>query len=61
MPGGRSLFRAGLSLAPVAALVAAITYTNFHTRAPMAEAAQPAPAEFKLEKGDHICIIGNTL
>src|SRR3954469_5054487 len=63
MPGGRSLFRAGLALAPVAALVAALAYFGGAAPAPVAAAAQPAadPPPFKLEKGDHICIVGNTL
>ena len=61
MPGGRSLSRAGLLLAPVAALVAVFALTGGHTPTPVA-AADPAPLPpFKLEKGDHICIIGNTL
>src|SRR5262249_30558948 len=67
MPGGRSLFRAGLLLAPVAALVAAFTYFDAPPIAPQqAEAAPMAadpapPPPFKLEQGNHICIIGNTL
>ncbi len=66
MPGGRSLSRAGLLLVPVAALVVALAYFDSAPSTPQAEAAPPAadPAplpSLKLEKGDHICIIGNTL
>jgi putative heme-binding domain-containing protein len=65
MPGGRSLFRAGLALVPVAALAATFAYFTTAPTTPVAEAApaaDPPPlAELKLEKGDHICIIGNTL
>jgi hypothetical protein len=65
MPGGRSLSRAGLALLPVAALVVALAYFDSSANVPVAEAApaaDPAPnPEFKIEKGDHICIIGNTL
>src|SRR5689334_21714034 len=53
MPGGRSLFRAGLLLAPVAALVAALAYFGDSPAAPQVEAApvaaDPAPLPaFKL-------------
>jgi len=66
MPGGRSLFRAGLLLVPVAVLTAAITYTCGSPLPVASEAVKPAadPAPlpaFELKKGDHICIIGNTL
>ncbi|QJW92716.1 PVC-type heme-binding CxxCH protein [Frigoriglobus tundricola] len=61
MPGGRFLSRAGLVLVPVAVFVAAYAFLDSSTAAPRAEAAQPVPAPFTLEKGDHICIIGNTL
>src|SRR3954454_10748765 len=67
MPGGRSLSRAGLLLAPVALIVATI-FVEATPRAaeptaePAPRAAEPAPLPpFKLEKDDHICIIGNTL
>ncbi len=63
MPGGRTLRAGLLALVPAAALFA-IGYAGIHSPgAPEASAAQPAPAPaaFKLEKGDHICIIGNTL
>ncbi|MBA4189567.1 MAG: dehydrogenase [Planctomycetaceae bacterium] len=64
MPGGRFLTRASLLLAPVA-LVVAISYPGFRTpgllprEATAAEA--PSAAIVKLEKDDHICIVGNTL
>ncbi|HEX4612576.1 MAG TPA: PVC-type heme-binding CxxCH protein, partial [Urbifossiella sp.] len=57
MPGGR--FRITLALAvPLAALAAAAYFTH----RPDEAVAQPQPpASFRLERGDHICIIGNTL
>ncbi len=65
MPGGRSLLRAGFAFVPLAALVAVFALPHLQSDAPRAEAAQPAadlaPAAFELKKGDHICIIGNTL
>jgi putative heme-binding domain-containing protein len=60
MSGGR-IFRTGLlTLVPAAALLATF---YLHTPAPETAAAQPAKElpPFKLEKGDHICIVGNTL
>jgi putative heme-binding domain-containing protein len=64
MSGGKPLFRTGLRLAPVAALAAALAYISPAPPTSDAVAAQPAPADpkpFKLEKGDHVCIVGNTL
>ena len=63
MPGGRLLLRAGFTFVPLFALVALLLAGG--TPAPEVAAAQPAqpadaPAPFKLEKGDHICITGNT-
>jgi putative heme-binding domain-containing protein len=61
MPGGRT-FRTGLlTLVPAAALFVALVLRT--PDAPVAAAQQPAAPEwpFKLEKGDHICIVGNTL
>jgi putative heme-binding domain-containing protein len=55
MPGGR--LRPSLALAvPLAALAAAAYFAH----RPQPAAAQQAPA-FRLERGDHICLIGNTL
>jgi putative heme-binding domain-containing protein len=53
MPGGRSSLRTCLGIVP--ALVAAFTFLG------LSPSASAQPAAFKLEKGDHICIIGNTL
>jgi putative heme-binding domain-containing protein len=51
-----------LCLMPIAGFVAILGYADVPTPgASEAIAAQAAPAPFKLEKGDHICIIGNTL
>jgi putative heme-binding domain-containing protein len=68
MPGGRSLLRAGLLLSPVVLCAAAFAVVEGLSppAAPEAVGAeppaqQPTPPAFKLEKGDHICIIGNTL
>jgi putative heme-binding domain-containing protein len=62
MPGGRSLLRATLALVPVAALVAIYCDPGVHTPgSPQAEASAAELPRFALEKGDHICIIGNTL
>ena len=63
MPGGRFLSRAGLLLVPLAALVAVFAQPSIRPAAPQARAAQPdkAPTPFELKKGDHICIVGNTL
>ncbi len=63
MPGGRSFARASLMLAP-AALVAAIWYIGIHTpcsATPKVAAEAPSPQLVKIEKDDHICIVGNTL
>ncbi|MBA4062625.1 MAG: dehydrogenase [Isosphaera sp.] len=64
MPGGRSPARAGLLLVP-AALVAGLWYypgERYSPGSPEAAAAQPpAPPAFKFEKGDHVCLVGNTL
>ncbi len=61
MSGGPIRSRAGLAAVPVLLLVAALAYLA-PNRVPVAEAAQPpAPGRFALEKGDHICIVGNTL
>lgn len=61
MSGGSLRSRAGLAAVPVLLLGTALAYL-VPGRAPVAEAAQPpAPGPFKLEKGDHICIVGNTL
>jgi putative heme-binding domain-containing protein len=61
MSGGTLRSRAGLAAVPVLLLGAALAYL-VPGRAPVAEAAQPpAAGPFKLEKGDHICIVGNTL
>lgn len=60
MSGGSLRTRAALAVAPVL-LVAALACLA-PNRAPVAGAAQPpAPGRFALEKGDHICIVGNTL
>lgn len=60
MSGGSLRTRAALAVAPVL-LVAALAYLA-PSRAPVAGAAQPpAVGRFVLEKGDHICIVGNTL
>ncbi len=62
MPGGRSLLRASLALVPVAALIAAFVYFDAPGAPAPEAAAQPAELpRFELRKGDHICIIGNTL
>jgi putative heme-binding domain-containing protein len=61
MSGGSIRSRAGLAAVPVLLLGAALAYL-VPGRAPVAEAAQPpAAGPFKLEKGDHVCIVGNTL
>ena len=64
MPGGRSPARAGLpAVIPCAALVACAVCCiswAFGSRVAAAQPA-PAPAPFQLNKGDHVCIIGNTL
>src|SRR4051794_17609788 len=64
MPGGRTCRAALLALVPTAAVIAGIAYPKVDsTDQPETRAAQPtpAPAPFKLDKGDHLCIIGNTL
>jgi len=54
------LSRTGLALLPVAALVAVVVYSRSPST-PEAVAQPVPPATFTLNKGDHICIIGNTL
>ncbi|WP_439627918.1 PVC-type heme-binding CxxCH protein [Gemmata sp.] len=62
MPGGRSLASAALAPAALVAAIAALTIHPTGTR-PVAVAAaeQPAVKPFTFEKGDHVCIVGNTL
>jgi hypothetical protein len=62
MPGGR-LIRVGLIALMPTTLLTLIAYPWAETPSlPQAMAAQPAdPGRFELKKGDHICIIGNTL
>jgi putative heme-binding domain-containing protein len=61
MPGGRSLVRTSLLALP---LITAFLHAQPGSITPpslaKAQAQQPAPP-FTIEKGDHICIIGNTL
>ena len=60
MPVGRSLLAAGLLLGTTAVLFAFLTTPVVPPSVPVA--ADPPPnSELKLEKGDHVCIIGNTL
>ena len=69
MPGGHSLAckaASGLLLVPIALLLTVLLAAG-HTPVvappmpvPLA-AAEPPLGELKLEKGDHVCIIGNTL
>lgn len=63
MPLGRPLLAAALMLGSVAALVALKPPTSpAQTPAPeTVPVAADNPAPFELRKGDHICIIGNTL
>ena len=61
---GRTIRTSLLAAIPVAALAAAAFALNGPPAVPAAptSAGQPAaPAPFKLEKGDHVCIVGNTL
>ncbi|WP_249037491.1 hypothetical protein [Gemmata obscuriglobus] len=63
MPVGRTLLAVGLVLGSAAVLLALKRPAG--TPAPAAAGATTttaaAPGPFKLEKGDHVCIIGNTL
>lgn len=64
MPGGRLFGAALFALIPTAATIAIVSGTP-RLDPPRAAAVEAQPtseaAPFKLEKGDHICIIGNTL
>ena len=61
MPGGYHLTRTGLLLLP-SAILALFTFSpgGKCSNTPLGEPLQAA-APFSLEKGDHLCIIGNTL
>src|SRR5688572_12132836 len=63
MSRGRPRLRTALALriATTALVVAVISGGLTSPGSPDATAAQPAAAPFKLEKGDHVCIIGNAL
>lgn len=63
MSGGKSLTRTGALLLPVAALVAALAHFSPPPAPEVAAAQPPAPnaGPFPFEKGDHVCIVGNTL
>src|SRR5262245_1271042 len=61
MPGGRSLTRAGLVAVPAAVLVALALSGGGPAGVPEAVAAQPAAPAFKLEEGDHVCVVGTPL
>jgi lysophospholipase L1-like esterase len=58
MPGGRSHLRTALAIA-----IPLLTLTSLLIRAAQPPAAEPSRESppFKIEKGDHICIIGNAL
>ncbi len=60
MPVGRSLLAVGLLLGSAAALLALLAPPPVVPTIPVA-AEPPAAGPFTLEKGDHVCIIGNTL
>ncbi|HEY1186481.1 MAG TPA: PVC-type heme-binding CxxCH protein, partial [Gemmata sp.] len=60
MPVGRSLLAVGLVLGSAAALFA-LRLPPTEPVAPVTPVAADNPAPFTLEKGDHVCIIGNTL
>lgn len=62
MPVGRTLLAVGLVLGSAAVLLALRSPTAPPDNlAVAATTAAPAGGPFKLEKGDHVCIIGNTL
>lgn len=65
MPGGCCPSRLGfLVLLPLSLTVGGLAPLNSPgtcTGAPQVPAQPPAPIVFKLEKGDHVCIIGNAL
>ncbi len=64
MPGGRFLSRTGLYLTPVALLALVFGYPGIGDRNTPEANAQPAaaaPGAFQLNKGDLICLVGNTL
>ncbi len=61
MSVGRSLLAVGLLLGSAAVLLALLAPPPAVPTAPVAAADPPPLGEFKLEKGDHVCIIGNTL
>jgi putative heme-binding domain-containing protein len=60
MPVGRSLLAAGLLLGTAAGLFAVLRSPTAPSNVTVT-VDPPASSEFKLEKGDHVCIIGNTL
>ncbi len=61
MPAGRSLLSVGLLLGSAAALLAVLAPPAPPSRTVAAQPGEVAPGELKLEQGDHVCIIGNTL
>jgi putative heme-binding domain-containing protein len=62
LPGGRSLTRLALDLLSGTVLATLLIHPSVaRSGSPEAHSTQPARQQFQLQKGDHICIIGNTL